>query len=110
MAAAYAFHICKNHPFVDGNKRAGFAAMLAFLTDNGWRFEHPRALVASPHLEEFKATVDDVMSAVPIVTDLLALAERAEAEGNSLVAAHCYAQVELLITLYRIAEGQSYEW
>jgi death on curing protein len=23
MAAAYAFHICKNHPFVDGNKRAG---------------------------------------------------------------------------------------
>ena len=25
MAAAYAFHICMNHPFVDGNKRAGTA-------------------------------------------------------------------------------------
>ena len=38
MAAAYAFHICGNHPFVDGNKRAGVAAMIAFLTDNGWSF------------------------------------------------------------------------
>lgn len=38
MAAAYAFHICKNHPFIDGNKRAAVAAMIAFLADNGWRF------------------------------------------------------------------------
>jgi len=37
MAAAYAFHLCMNHPFVDGNKRAAFAALLAFLVDNGWR-------------------------------------------------------------------------
>jgi len=28
MAAAYLFHIVKNHPFVDGNKRTG--AMVAF--------------------------------------------------------------------------------
>jgi death-on-curing protein len=39
MAAAYAFHICKNHPFVDGNKRAATAAMIAFLSDNGWTFD-----------------------------------------------------------------------
>lgn len=39
MAAAYAFHICRNHPFVDGNKRAGTAAMIAFLSDNGWSFD-----------------------------------------------------------------------
>lgn len=39
MAAAYAFHICKNHPFIDGNKRAGTAAMIAFLVDNGWKFD-----------------------------------------------------------------------
>ena len=38
IAGAYAFHICMNHPFVDGNKRAATAAMIAFLTDNGWRF------------------------------------------------------------------------
>jgi death-on-curing protein len=39
MAAAYGFHICKNHPFVDGNKRAAAAAMIAFLSDNGWSFD-----------------------------------------------------------------------
>ena len=31
MAAAYLFHICQNHPFLDGNKRAALAACLAFL-------------------------------------------------------------------------------
>ncbi len=36
MAAAYAYHICKNHPFVDGNKRTAFAAMVVFLRMNGW--------------------------------------------------------------------------
>lgn len=35
MAATYLFHICRNHPFVDGNKRAGAAAALAFLVLNG---------------------------------------------------------------------------
>lgn len=39
MAAAYAFHICSNHPFIDGNKRAAVAAMIAFLSDNGKMFE-----------------------------------------------------------------------
>jgi death-on-curing protein len=31
MAAAYAFHIAQNQPFVDGNKRAGLNAALVFL-------------------------------------------------------------------------------
>jgi death-on-curing protein len=35
MAAAYLFHIVRNHPFVDGNKRAGLIAALAFLGLNG---------------------------------------------------------------------------
>ena len=35
MAAAYAFHICQNHPFVDGNKRVGLATALVFLDLNG---------------------------------------------------------------------------
>jgi death-on-curing protein len=35
MAAAYLFHLVKNHPFVDGNKRVGLAACLAFLGLNG---------------------------------------------------------------------------
>lgn len=34
MAAAYAFHICQNHPFVDGNKRVALASALIFLDLN----------------------------------------------------------------------------
>jgi len=37
MAAAYAFAITTNHPFVDGNKRAAFIASIAFLKLNGLR-------------------------------------------------------------------------
>jgi death-on-curing protein len=35
MAAAYLFHLVKNHPFVDGNKRTGLAVALGFLGVNG---------------------------------------------------------------------------
>jgi len=38
MAAAYAFGIVKNHPFIDGNKRAGFVAAYTFLGINGIDF------------------------------------------------------------------------
>src|SRR5438552_1335236 len=37
MASAYLFHIVQNHPFIDGNKRAGLASALAFLSLNGIR-------------------------------------------------------------------------
>lgn len=42
LAAAYAFGIAKNHPFIDGNKRAAFAAAGVFLKANGFN------LTASP--------------------------------------------------------------
>ena len=35
MAAAYLHGICRNHPFVDGNKRTAAAAALTFLEMNG---------------------------------------------------------------------------
>ena len=38
MAAAYLYHIVMNHPFIDGNKRAGLAAAIAFLNLNGYDF------------------------------------------------------------------------
>ncbi len=38
LAAAYAFGIARNHPFVDGNKRAAFAAMMLFLRLAGIAF------------------------------------------------------------------------
>jgi death on curing protein len=39
MAAAYLFHIGRNHPFLDGNKRTALAAALTFLWLNGRRLE-----------------------------------------------------------------------
>jgi death-on-curing protein len=35
MASAYAYHICQNHPFIDGNKRTALASALIFLELNG---------------------------------------------------------------------------
>lgn len=39
MAAAYLYHLVRNHPFVDGNKRTGTASALVFLELNGWSLE-----------------------------------------------------------------------
>ena len=35
IAAAYAFHIAQNQPFIDGNKRAAMSSALTFLEGNG---------------------------------------------------------------------------
>lgn len=35
VAAAYLFFLCRNHPFVDGNKRAALGASIVFLRLNG---------------------------------------------------------------------------
>lgn len=71
MAAAYAFHICKNHPFADGNKRAGTAAMIAFLSDNGWSFD---------------ATADE---AEPVILSL-ASGHLSKEALTTWLAAHCH--------------------
>lgn len=41
LAAAYAAGIVRNHPFLDGNKRAGFMAAYTFLGINGWELNAP---------------------------------------------------------------------
>lgn len=41
LAAVYAQAIVHNHPFIDGNKRTGFAALFLFLSLNGVEFEPP---------------------------------------------------------------------
>ena len=45
MAAAYLFHLARDHPFIDGNKRVGLAALLAFLGLNSrWLDANPEDL------------------------------------------------------------------
>ena len=41
LAAAYAFGLAKNYPFIDGNKRSAFVATELFLALNGWRLDAP---------------------------------------------------------------------
>ena len=68
MAAAYLYHLCGNHPFIDGNKRVGLAAALVFLELNGLRLKAEHDIieklvweiaagnVSKGHLSEFCIT------------------------------------------------------
>ena len=47
LAAAYAFGIARNPPFVDGNKRTSFLALYTFLGVNGVDFDVPEAEAAA---------------------------------------------------------------
>jgi death-on-curing protein len=41
LAAAYAFGIARNHPFIDGNKRVALVCAFVFLELNGWDVAAP---------------------------------------------------------------------
>lgn len=43
LAAAYAYGITRNHPFVDGNKRTAYVLCRTFLLINGWDLVGPLA-------------------------------------------------------------------
>lgn len=43
MAAAYAYGLVRNHPFVDGNKRIAFTTAVLFIEINGYCFEATEA-------------------------------------------------------------------
>jgi death-on-curing protein len=47
LAAAYAFAVARNHPFVDGNKRTSLLALYTFLGINGIDFVVPEAMAAA---------------------------------------------------------------
>lgn len=57
LAAAYAYGLAKNHPFVDGNKRAAFLAAGLFLMQNGQRL---RASQADATLAVFGLAAGDI--------------------------------------------------
>ena len=64
LAAAYAYGIARNHPFLDGNKRAALVCTFAFLDLNGWevRAPEPDAVLIFYALAEGKLT-EDAMAA-----------------------------------------------
>ena len=50
IAAAHLFYLCRNHAFIDGNKRTALAACLVFLESNGLL---PNAKLATNEWEVF---------------------------------------------------------
>ena len=56
MAAAYLFYLCRNHPFVDGNKRTALAACLVFLQANG----HLKSASLGGSADDWEALIVDV--------------------------------------------------
>lgn len=58
MGAAYLFHIVKNHPFVDGNKRSGLVAALVFLEANGVEVEASNAAMSEMTLSVAEGKLD----------------------------------------------------
>ena len=57
MAAAYAFHICQNHPFFDGNKRTALASALVFLELNGISLDDPKSKLLKAMLNMAKGAL-----------------------------------------------------
>ena len=64
LAAAYAFGITRNHPFVDGNKRTAFVASVTFLLRNGFDLDatEPDAALTFVALASGKLTEDALAS------------------------------------------------
>ena len=76
-AAALGFSLVCNHPFIDGNKRVGHAAMETFLVLNGWELAAGvdeqeqvilRLAAGSLPREEFTAWVNANMRELPLDT------------------------------------------
>jgi death on curing protein len=59
LAAAYAFGLARNHPFVDGNKRAAFMTMMTFLRKNGVRFAPAEAVATEAMVALAAGDVDE---------------------------------------------------
>jgi death-on-curing protein len=57
IAAAYLFYLCRNHAFVDGNKRTALAACLVFLESNGLS---PAPFEPAREVDAWEALVLDV--------------------------------------------------
>jgi len=58
MAAAYLFHLVKNHPFIDGNKRTAALTAFTFLKVNGYLLEADEFLFEQVVLDVAQGKID----------------------------------------------------
>ena len=59
LAAAYAFGIIRDHPFVDGNKRVAFLSAALFLLEHGWEITATDEAIVRVMLSLAEGTVDE---------------------------------------------------
>lgn len=59
LGATYALAIARNHPFIDGNKRAAFMALVLFLALNGVQFDPPEVEATMTMLSMAAGDLDD---------------------------------------------------
>jgi len=72
LASAYAFGITRNHPFVDGNKRAAFMAIGLFLERNGQQLRADKADAARIMFEVAAGQIGEDELATWIKTHMIA--------------------------------------
>ena len=58
MAAAYAFHVSRNHAFTDGNKRTALASALVFLEINGISTQDPEGRLYETMIDVASGVLD----------------------------------------------------
>jgi len=63
LAAAYAYDVARNHPFIDGNKRTAFVAMELFLACNGYELIAEDADCVVTMLAVAAGTIDEAQLA-----------------------------------------------
>ena len=68
LAAAVAFGLVRNHPFLDGKKRAGFIACVMMLGVNGYWLDIPDELAIDTFLSLAVGTVDEIALAEILAT------------------------------------------
>ena len=68
IAAAYAYHICQNQPFIDGNKRVGLVSALAFLDLNGIEIIDTRGSLYQLTMRVAQGKVDKIKIAAALRT------------------------------------------
>ena len=76
MAAAYAYHLCQNHPFIDGNKRTALACALVFLELNRISLLDPKGTL--------KAAMSQIASGAKSKTAFATLLRRCVMNGSRL--------------------------
>lgn len=64
LAASYGFGISRNHPFIDGNKRTAFTAIVMFLGLNGRRFRPAVADATAAMLALAAGDIDEELLAL----------------------------------------------